>query len=205
MKSNWVNGVSGQGIPADDLGFARGLAVFETVRTYGNRVFRLEPHLDRLRLSAETMDIDTSTIATMRDEVLQLAEEAPNRCIRMSLTASLNRVITARPIDETRVGSSVDVACVPMEPTPWLPGHVKHSSRAGWVLAARTKRVDEVLFVDRHGHLLEANRSNVFVVMGGEIHTPPCDGSNLKGVTRGAMIEAARQLGILQRLPRAFS
>ena len=83
-----------------------------------------------------------------------------------------------------------------MTPLPWLPGSVKHGSRAGWVLAARAAGVDEVVFVNPEGNILEANRSNVFAVVGGVLSTPPNDGAKLEGVTRGALIEAARRAGL---------
>jgi len=68
---------------------------------------------------------------------------------------------------------------------------VKHGSRAGWVLASRRLGVDEVVFCDTAGHMLEANRSNIFVIEEGVLKTPPLDGQALEGVTRGALLEAA--------------
>jgi branched-chain amino acid aminotransferase len=188
-----VNGRVDQGIPGDDQGFTRGLSVFETMRSYGHSVFRLEPHLNRLRESALALGIEPDeSVECLRREILHVAGNATNLCIRVSLTGSGNRVLHASSIQRERVGATVSVATVRMEPFPWLPGAVKHASRAAWVLAARAKGVDEVLFLDRKRNILEANRSNVFAVVDGKIRTPPCDGTNLEGVTRGALIEAAR-------------
>ena len=63
------------------------------------------------------------------------------------------------------------------------------------MLAAKKLGVDEVIFVDPAGNILEANRSNVIAVIDGELVTPPNE-ANLDGVTRGAMLEAAAHSGL---------
>ena len=100
-----------------------------------------------------------------------------------------------KPLDRARPGAPVTVARIPWTPTPGLPGSVKHGSRAGWVLASRALGVTEVLLVHA-GRILEANRSNVFAARAGALLTPPADGDCLRGVTRGALIEAGRAAGI---------
>lgn len=185
----FVNGVLDAGLPGDDPGFTRGLNVFDTLRTYGGTPFRLGPHLDRLELSAAALGIPFPGRAVLHEEILGVS--AGDRCVRVALTAGGNRVLTWTPIDPARVGGPVRVASVISQPNPYLPGHVKHGSRAGWVLAARRLEVDEVVFVNPEGNILEANRSNVFAVVDGIVRTPPL-GGNLQGVTRGAILEAAR-------------
>ena len=77
-----------------------------------------------------------------------------------------------------------------------LPGTVKHTSRAPWIAAAQALQVDEVLLCSSDGRILEANRSNVFVIREGTIQTPPLDGSQLAGITRAALLEAGQQAGL---------
>ena len=194
MSRVFVNGVEDAGLPADDIGFTRGMNAFETLRTYGRAPFRLEEHLTRLVASAEAMQIPLDSIDTVRNEIIQHLDE--DVWIRVTLTAGRNRVLHVHPVDKAKIGRPVKVASVRMAPLPWLPGSVKHGSRAAWVLAARARGVDEVLFVNPDGHILEANRSNVFGVVGGVLRTPPNDGDNLVGVTRGALLEAARAADI---------
>jgi branched-subunit amino acid aminotransferase/4-amino-4-deoxychorismate lyase len=189
----FVNGTLGAGLPGDDPGFTRGLNVFDTLRSYGGVPFRLEPHLDRLELSAAALEIPSPGRDVLREEILALSDG--DRCIRVALTAGGNRVLAWTPIDAAKIGAAVCVASVVSHPNPYLPGHVKHGSRAGWVLAARRLEVDEVVFVDPDGWILEANRSNVFAVVDGVVCTPPLRG-NLQGVTRGAIIEAAAEAGL---------
>ncbi len=184
----FVNGVEGAGLPGDDPGFTRGLNVFDTLRSYGGNPFRLEPHLDRLELSAAALEIPCPSRDVLRAEILSMS--VGDRCLRVALTAGGNRVLAWTPIDPAVVGAPVSVASVVSHPNPYLPGHVKHGSRAGWVLAARHLGVTEVVFVDPAGNILEANRSNVFAVVDGVVRTPPL-GANLQGVTRGAILEAA--------------
>lgn len=198
-----VNGHTDAGIPGDDPGFTRGLNVFETLRTYGRTPFRLEPHLARLQASAAAMGIPVP-LGAIRSDVNTVLDE--DVCIRITLTAGGNRVVHAVPVDSARIGRDVRVASVPSTSTSWLPGSVKHGSRAGWILASRRLEVDEVVFVDDAGHILEANRSNIFVVIDGELRTPPLDGHALEGITRAALIEAAHRAGLgIQEAPVPLS
>ncbi|MEL6177603.1 MAG: aminotransferase class IV [Myxococcota bacterium] len=185
-----VNGNPDGQVPSNDLGLLRGWSVFETIRTYGRKPFRLEQHLRRLEASARQMEIPCGDRDTLRDEFLHLA--APDVWIRMVLTGSGNRITTAQPVDKARIGRPLRVASVVMEPSEWMPGVVKHGCRAPWIVAARRKQVDEVLLLDRHRHILEANRSNVIAVVEGVLCTPPLDGRQLEGVTRAAMLDAAQ-------------
>lgn len=194
MRSVMVNGVEGAGLPGDDPGFTRGLNVFETMRTYGRRIFRLEQHIDRLCGSASRLELPLPPRALMTAELEQLALRGENLLLRIALTAGGNRVCSVEPVPEPRIGRPLRVATVEMEPSPFLPGTVKHGSRASWVLAARELRVDEVMFIDDSGFILECNRSNVFGVIDGVLCTPELDGSLLPGVTRSALLQAAREL-----------
>ncbi len=190
-----VDGQEGIGIPGNDPGLVRGLNVFESMRTYGRAPFRLEQHLDRLEASATAIEVPFPSRDVLRAEVDRVID-ADDRWVRVLLTAGGHRVVESGPVDASKVGRAVRVARVDWEPSPWLPGSIKHTSRAGWQRAAVEMGVDEVLFVDRSGGLLEANQSNVFAVIGGALRTPAADGRILSGVTRSAMLEAAAEAGV---------
>lgn len=204
----FVNGAPGGQIPADDPAITQGMAVFEVVRTYNDVPFRLERHLARLRDSAGFFDIPFRG-ALVEIEVEQaLSASSGDRSVSITLTGGGLRVVRVNPIDPARVGTPIHLASCVWTPAPWLPGWVKHTSRAPWLLAVRdaAKRaelvqqaVDEVLFVDAAGYWTEANRSNVFAVREGVLLTPPDDGRILRGITRGAVLDAARQAGIETR------
>lgn len=189
-----VDGVEGGGLPGNDPGFTLGLNVFETLRSYGHSPFRLPQHLARLRASAAFMDIPLPSAEQITQETLDLL--GYDWQVRMTFTAGGHRVMEARPIQGTRVGAPVSVATLAWNPRAGLPGVVKHGNRALWELTARRRAVDELLLVDPDGRVLEASRSSVIAVVGGKILTPPVDGDILEGVTRRALLDAARAEGL---------
>jgi len=193
-----VNGAEGGGIPGDDPGLLRGWTAFDTLRCYRGVPFRLDAHLERLAASAARMDLPMPELDRLRSEIDRVA--GPDHWIRITLTAGGNRVVDGRPIDPTYVGCERRVVRLGFEPPEALPGTVKHGSRGAWILEARRRGVDEVLFVDREGCVLESNRSGVVAVEGGEIRVPPLDGRQLASVTREVLLEAAAELGLAVRV-----
>ncbi len=188
-----MNGEDSAGLPGDDLGLLRGLAIFETWRTYGTGLFRLEAHLDRLTDSANTMGLRLPSRAVIRDEISYTLGQDVSQ--RLTLTSSGNRILQTRAIDAARLGRPVTLGTLTWSGLGDLPGSVKHCLRAPWMLAARRLGTEEVLLVDPQGWLLETNRSNVFAVVHGALVTPPADGRILNGVTRRALIDAAAEVG----------
>ena len=189
-----VNGDPDGRIPNDDLGLLRGWSVFETLRTYGLRPFRMQRHVQRLQRSAQLMEIPLADQDTIQSEIERVLAE--DSWVRILCTGSGTRVVTSKPIDTTRIGRPIRAAGVVMEPSEWMPGVVKHGCRAPWIVASRRHQVDEVFLLDRHRRILEANRSNVIAVRDGVLYTPPLDGRQLEGVTRGAMLDAAQRVGL---------
>jgi branched-chain amino acid aminotransferase len=178
----------------EDPGFVRGLAVFETLRTYGTHLFRLEAHLDRLADSGRSMGIVLPDRATMRTEIVDGA--AADSQVRYVVTGGGNRVVSVSPLDFERLARPVRLGRMTWQPPDELPGLVKHTNRAAWMIACRDRDVDEVLLVDNDGYVLESNRANVIAVVDGHLVTPALDGRFLSGVTRGAMLEAAQAAGM---------
>ncbi len=192
--------VNGDPAPADlealltDPALGSGFAVFETVRTYRGVPFRLEVHLERLAASAAWCGFPFDD-AAFRADLAALVLPVESK-INLTLTAGGRRVVQVSPLDRSRVGAPLRVVSRPGVPPPWLPGRVKHTSRAGWLLAASRAGVDEVIWHDAEGHWTEANRSNVFVVRDGALWTAPDDGRILQGVTRDVLLEVARAEGM---------
>lgn len=199
-RRTWVNGVADGSFAVDDPGLWSGMGVFESLRTVDGAVFRLDAHLDRLAQSVAWMGW-TWDRASVTRELNDLASEGGQLKLNVLITG-LQRVVTAAPLDLTRVGAPVRCATVPLQAMPWLPGFVKHTSRAGWLLAVREasqrlhEPVDEVIWLDAIGCWTEANRSNLIAVREGAVYTPPLDGRILEGVTRAFVIDAARSAGI---------
>ncbi len=191
-----VDGAPGA-VPGDDPGLLSGMAVFEALRTYQRRPFRLAAHLHRLRASAGWFGIAVPNDEVFAREVEAVIASSPvELVIVILLTEGGHRVIRSRPVDPSRAGGVIRLATIPFEAPAWLPGWVKHTNRAGWLLAARQRRVDEVLLVGSDGTWTEANRSNILAVRDGVLHTPPVDGRILDGVTRRVLLECAAAAGI---------
>ena len=198
MHRIWVDGTEDGRVRGDDPGLLLGLTVFETLRTYDNAPFRLPQHVQRLVGSAAQLGIAIPPVEAVVSEMqATLALVAGEDCrLRYTVTAGGHRIVDVQTVDRDRIGAPVRVGRLKWEPPQWLPGVVKHGSRAGWIVAAQQQGVDEVLLVDGQGCILEANRSNVFAVQGGVVCTPPLDERFLEGVTRGALLEAARDAGL---------
>ena len=190
----WVDGVLGAGVPADDPGLLFGLTAFETLRTYSGVPFRLDEHLVRLLRSAEAMRIDIPAVDVIRSQILARCEGDVS--LRYTVTAGGRQIIQRRAIRPGQVARDMRVAQYTWVNPESLPGAVKHGCRAAWMLAAESRQVDEILLVDPEGQILEANRSNVFAVVDGVWVTPPLDGRQLAGVTRSALLDAARRANI---------
>lgn len=196
MTASRVDGRPG-GLPTDDPALVGALAVYEALRTYGGRPFRVAAHLARLRASAAWLGIDPPDEERLVAEITEVvAEVGQEAVVRVVLTGAGRRVVDAAPLDPSRVGAPVRCASLVYEAPDALPGWVKSTSRAAPLLAARRAGVDEVLFVGRDGTWTEANRSNILAVRAGTVFTPAADGRILAGVTRGAMLDCAAALGV---------
>lgn len=190
----------------DDDALWRGRAAFETLRVYGGRPFRLEAHLDRLTASAESMGlppVERRRLQVLAGLVLPRAENGD---------ASLRLVWTAGPaqgppsglallseipdwIEPLRTQGATAVSLLGIRATvPWLLPGVKSTSYAVNMAAdaeARRRGVDEAIFVDGDGIVLEGTVTNVWWRKGGTLYTPSLDLGILAGVTRAALIELA--------------
>lgn len=182
-------------IDADDAGLLLGWSAFETLRTYDGIPFEIDAHLERLAASCMAMRISVPDISVVRGEIEWAASQVPEDCVvRVTITRGGRRIVRA---------ASLPVVDCPFRcvtrlwvPPPWLDGTVKHSSRAYSRLAVLDAGVEEVIWMDEAGFLLEGTRSNIFAVVGGALQTPPIDGRLLAGVTRSAVIDVAVDLGV---------
>jgi branched-chain amino acid aminotransferase len=182
-------------LDADDSGLLVGQGVFETLRTYHGVPFAVSAHLERLAASAAALGVPMPSTDRLTAELHQAAgARAGESVVRVTLTGGGCRIVRAGPLPPIADG----YACATRrwQPSPWLPGTIKHISRANSFVAVAGSEADEVLWVDGDDCLLEGTRSNVFAVRNGRLWTPPIDGRFLAGVTRAQMIAVARELGI---------
>jgi 4-amino-4-deoxychorismate lyase len=192
-------------IRADDEAFLRGRAVFETLRVYGGRPYRLDEHLARLESSAEALGLP----APDRGELEQLAAAAvgaagpDDHSLRLFWTPNGTAVALAAEIpawiEETRArGLRAVTLRWPRSDAPWLLGGVKSTSYAANLAAeaeAKRRGADDAVFVDSDGTVLEGPVTNVWWRRGRTLFTPSLELGILAGVTRRAVLDLAPGLG----------
>lgn len=202
-----------------DRGFLYGDSVFETVRTYSGKPFALNEHLERLWRSAELVFIDMPcTREELTREIDAALESAHNEesYIRvmitrgqgeMGLDPSLAEVavrviivgpLKALPAQMYEQGASA-VTFQTSRPSDATSPGAKIGNYLVAVLAMREAKkhgANEALIVDREGLVSEGASSNVFLVRGGTLLTPPLSAGILAGVTRKYALAAAKELGV---------
>lgn len=182
-----------------DPAITMGISIFETLRVYSGHIYGLDQHLERLQQSAHFFEIPLSPLEEIKECWLQAASyvhtlsDSPS--LRYMVSLSGQSALTWRAIDPSYIRSPLRVACAQLPPSLQLPRFTKNSARAEWFLTARALRVDEVILCDRD-ELLEAHNSNLFVLQGSTLITPPADGRILNGVTRRALMCVAPTLGL---------
>lgn len=202
-----------------DRGLLFGDGVFESLRACAGRFFRLERHLERLERSCTLAGIaGLPPRPTLSAELSQLLAANRLRDARVRLTVTRGagrpgdylaasgpptRVATASPFqglpDEVR-RAGVGVRLLPGRAVPAsvVDPAIKTTSRLHAVLARREAAQTgafEALLADAAGRVTEGTASNLFLVRGGRLTTPP-GGRALPGVTRHAVLEIAAQAGI---------
>lgn len=203
-----------------DRGFLYGDSVYETIRTYSTRPFRLTAHVDRLRRSAEALGIPhrsapidpgAATLATLERAAGQ------ESAIRIVLTrgvggvgydpASLGPptvVVHLRPcpgIPAAWRQEGVDIAVVGVtrNAVTAIDPAIKSSNLLNNYLAWEAGHrlgVYEPVLLSPDGHVAEGASSNLFVVRGGRLVTPSPSTGILLGITRGAVLEIARDAAL---------
>ncbi|MBV7673785.1 aminodeoxychorismate lyase [Streptomyces halstedii] len=183
-----------------DHGLTVGDGVFETVKITRGHPFALTRHLDRLTRSARGLglpDPDTDEVRRAVGAVVE-ANPVPLARLRITYTGGLSPLGSDRgdagPGLYVALGESVrrpdSTAVITV---PWTRNErgaltgLKTTSYAENVVAlarAHERGATEALFPNTAGRLCEGTGSNVFVVLDGELHTPPLSSGCLAGITR---------------------
>ncbi len=200
-----------------DYGFLFGYGLYETIRAYHGRLFRLDSHLDRLGHTAGELGIRLD-LESLRQGVLDTVEANGFPETRVRITVSIGEG-TMTPDLGSCTTPTVLVLAGEYHPFPaekYLIGFrtvvstIRRNSRSPVTFmksangmenmlarqGARTAGADEALFLNERGYLTEASGSNVFLVEHGVVTTPRLGNGILPGVTRVAVVEVARRLGL---------
>jgi len=215
----WINGKffdkAEAKVSVYDHGLLYGDGVFEGIRVYHGKVFRLKQHMDRLYDSARSiwLEIPMSKEAlTAAVEETVRANEKENGYIRLVVTRGSGTLgLDPRKCDPQMIVIVDDISLYP--PTLYDNGleiitaatirshpaalnpRIKSLNYLNNILAkieAIRGGCLEALMLNHKGEVAECTGDNVFVVKNGQIRTPPIDAGILEGVTRNAVMELAR-------------
>ncbi len=219
MDGEWHDETTAR-ISVFDHGLLYGDGVFEGIRVYGGKIFRLEEHLERLYDSARAIGL---TIPLAPDACARIVEEAVSRS---GLTDAYIRPVVTRgrgdlgidprscPVPTVLIivdtihiwseeryarGLRMMTAGTPIPHREALSPRVKSLNYLSHILAKMegvNAGVDEVLMLDAQGWVAEASGMNLFLVRKGVVRTPPAWGGILRGVTRDVVIDLAREAGL---------
>jgi branched-chain amino acid aminotransferase len=203
-------------INVDDAGLLHGVGLFETMRAYWGKLFRVEDHLERLYTSAKVLGIEIAhKPEDLADWLETLLEANGLKKARLRLTVTRGRLSAAAdqmqstlfataaemdgyPEEFYEKGMTVIVSSQRQNPTDPLAGHktINYFGRLLGLQEAQQQRAGEALWFTTDGRLAEGCISNVFVVRDKELLTPPVDTPVLPGVTRKVVLELAETEGM---------
>jgi branched-chain amino acid aminotransferase len=203
-----------------DNGFTFGDAVYETLRTYAGRPFHLDRHLERLRASADRLGFappfGDDVFARRLDELLARAgnDESYIRVIlsrgegdisyRFDRVKGPTLVMVVKPFEppperDYVEGIPVVIASVRRNHPRALDPAIKSNNLLNNILAVRegqSRGATETILLNDGGEVAEGASSNVFVVKGGRVSTPPLAAGILSGITRRLVLDLCRDAGI---------
>ena len=183
-----------------------GVAVFETLELRNGQPFALTRHLQRLRSAAVLLQlepIDDKELLLAIEETCMAWGTAPGR-LRITYSNSLTLAASAMTVQRSPI--AVRSVAYQVDPASALAGLKTSWYSTNSALLAAHPETAEVVFGNLQGQLCSGAMSNVFVVLDGNLHTPPLDSGCRSGVTRELLLEALAAAGQpAQQTPIAFS
>ncbi len=223
----WINGQlydrENAKIGVYDHGLLYGDGVFEGMRIYGGKVFRLQEHLERLWHSAKAIWLEipislgemaeavnqTIRINGLEDGYVRLLVTRgagtlgldPNRTSDPQVIVIVDH-IELYPKEYYRKGLEiVTVSTIRNHPAALSP-RIKSLNYLNNILAkieGQQAGCVEALMLNHKGEIAECTGDNIFLVADGELRTPPIDAGILEGITRAVVMELAEEAGIRVR------
>jgi len=207
-----------------DHGFLYGDGVYETIRSYGSRIFMRDQHLARLRRSADAIGL-TIPIPELRWPSLlheamtwnDLGHERTDAYLRITISRGagdigldpalcptptvviMTKPLQPPPLEQYRIGVNLIVARTRRNLPSALSPQIKATSFLNNILAKRESiaagAFDSIL-LNWESHLTECTVSNLFFVQAGRLCTPALACGLLNGITRDIMLSLAREAQI---------
>ena len=203
-----------------DHGLLYGDGIFEGIRAYNGRVFKLKEHIDRLFYSAKAIllniplsheEMTRAVVATCRenqihDGYIRLVVTRgvgglglnPNRCKHPSVIIIADKIQLYPPEMYER---GLDIITVPTVRNlhSALNPAIKSLNYLNNILAkieANNGGCEEAIMLNAEGFVSECTGDNVFIIKNGQMFTPPLSAGALYGITRGVVMDLAREAGI---------
>ena len=203
-----------------DHGLLYGDGVFEGIRSYNGRVFRLKDHVDRLYDSARAIQL---VIPISREEMARIVvdtlklNDLVDAYVRLIVTRGAGSLgldprkttdpqvicisdsISLYPAELYEHGLKIITAGTMRNHPSALNPRVKSLNYLNSILAkieGTNAGCLEALMLNHKGEVAECTGDNIFVVRRGELHTPSVDAGILEGITRDVAMELARAAGI---------
>jgi branched-chain amino acid aminotransferase len=208
-------------VPLYDHGLLYGDGLFEGIRVYENRIFKLDEHVARLYYSAKALNIVIpAPLEATREAILQTAKANAhaNGYIRVTVTRGVGLGLDPRHVKtEANVYISCEqLALYPQElyekglivatvstrlPSPdVIDPRVKCTGKyINNIMAkaeANRQGAGEGLMLTREGYVGEATGDNLFLIKDGALSTPPAYIGILQGITRDTVIDLAHEAGL---------
>jgi branched-chain amino acid aminotransferase len=203
-----------------DHGLLYGDGVFEGLRFYQRRIFRLDQHLDRLARSAKAIGLTIPMSMRRITQDLQKAIEESKIAdgyIRLVITRGVGalginpltcqdgktiiivdnlQIVSASALKE---GAKLIVASTRRFAADQLDPRIKSLNYLNQIMAKRealSAGADEAIMLNQNGNVAEGSADNIFIIENGALRTPPTSDGALEGITRGVVIEIAKTLEI---------
>jgi branched-chain amino acid aminotransferase len=203
-----------------DHGLLYGDGIFEGIRIYHGRIFKLKEHIDRLFCSAKAIllnipmtheELVRATVATcrennLRDGYIRLLVTRgvgnlglnPNKCKIPSVIIIADK-IQLYPREYYDNGLKIVTVPTTRNLHSALNPAIKSLNYLNNILAkieANNAGCEEAIMLNSEGYVAECTGDNVFIIRNGEMFTPPLSAGALYGITRGTVMDLARQAGI---------
>ena len=223
MATIWIDGQwhdeTTARVSVFDHGLLYGDGVFEGIRVYAGKIFKLQEHLDRLydcahaimlkvpipkaefgRVLEEAVKRSGLTEAYIRPIVTRGMGDLgidPRNCPKPTVIIIVDK-IAIWPPERYQQGLSVVTAGTPIPHRESLSPRIKSLNYLCHAMAkmeANVAGADEAVMLDTTGHVAEGTGQNIFVVKHRVVRTPPLHAGILAGVTRAVVIQLARDAG----------
>ncbi len=203
-----------------DHGFLYGDGVFEGIRAYEGKVFKLREHIERLYASARAISLEipisqeemvkatleTVRVNGIRDGYIRIVVSRgegdlgldPQKCPNPTVVIIADK-IAIYPEEVYREGMRIITVSTRRNPPQALNPNIKSLNYLNNILAkieANRAGVPEAIMLSIDGYVAEATGDNIFVVKNGVLATPPLYVGALPGITRQVVMQLARERGL---------